>query len=143
MIGGGNPAYINELQKTARALNIEEKVEFISFVENPFSYMLSADGVLVCSENEAFGRVTVEAMKLGKPVIASDRGANTELIENVQNGLIYKYSDPKSLADKIQYLYENPELKKVLGTNAESWAKSNFNLEKYSSDLINVFEQNL
>ena len=57
------------------------------------------------SKNEAFGRVTVEYMLQNLAVIASDAGANSEIIENGVSGLLYRLGDVDDLARKmIMYL---------------------------------------
>ena len=55
----------------------------------------------MCSRAEAFGRVTVEAMKLGLPVIGAARGATPELVRDGWNGLLYAHGDANELAGKI------------------------------------------
>ena len=55
--------------------------------------MSIADVILVCSQWEAFGRITVEAMLTGKAVIASANGGTTELIKDGENGLLYTYGN--------------------------------------------------
>lgn len=84
---------------------------------------------IVPSVMEAFGRVTVEAMLSGNPVLASDAGANRELIEEDQTGWFFKEGDAEALAEKIKYIMENRKMISRMGRRAYTTAK-----EKYLSD---------
>ena len=64
---------------------------------------------LMCSRAEGFGRVTAEYMHAQLGVIASDSGANPELIQDGVNGLLFKSGDAKSLSECILRLYNNRE----------------------------------
>ena len=139
LVGRSVVGYTDYLEKFAQDLEVTHRVEFVSFVNNPWTYMVSADVVLMCSKCEAFGRVTVEAMKLGKALIGSNTGATPELIQDGWNGLIYQAGNAESLAEKIELLYSDKCLSEQMGLNAYTWANMNFHLEKYSSDLLNVF----
>jgi glycosyltransferase involved in cell wall biosynthesis len=141
LIGDEFENYAKELKVYVKSLEIEDKITFIPFVESPAQFMMAADVVLVCSRCEAFGRVTVEAMKLGKVVIGSNSGSMPELIRDGWNGLLYEPSSPSSLAEKIQLLSVNQDLRKEIETNAYQWANSKFTLKNYSSDLMNIVKE--
>lgn len=94
----------------------------------------------MCSRNEAFGRVTVEALKLGKPCIGANSGGTPELIRDGWNGLLYETGSPSSLAEKIEVLYWNKSLREELAKSAYHWANSTLSSENCISNLIKVFE---
>ena len=62
---------------------------------------------LMCSKAEGFGRVTIEYMHASLVVIASDGGANPELIRDRETGLLYTREDTKTLTEKMIYLWEH------------------------------------
>lgn len=68
------------------------------------SYYNACDAVIMPSRWEAFGLVAIEAMKYGKPVIASNRGALPELIEKRKNGIIFDFNDKESLIEIVDSL---------------------------------------
>ena len=100
--------------------------------------MRSADVILVFSRSEAFGRVTIEAMIAGKPVIGARSGATAELIQNGVNGLLYSVGDPESLAAEIRYLHDNPKVADQLGKNARKWVEEHFSQDRYSEKILSV-----
>ncbi|MGA7411351.1 MAG: glycosyltransferase family 4 protein, partial [Bryobacteraceae bacterium] len=126
VIGEGEPGYRRHLQTLAEKNQVAGSVVFTGSVPNAFPSMCSADVVLVCSRSEAFGRVTIEAMYSGKPLIGARSGATAELIDGGVNGLLYKTGDPEDLAAQIKYLYENPGIAKALGTSAKKWVEQRF-----------------
>lgn len=141
LIGDEFGNYAEELKDYVKDLGLDETITFIPFVENPVQFMIASDVVVVCSRSEAFGRVIVEAMKLGKSVIGSNSGSIPELIGDGWNGLLYDPSSPNSLADKILILSTNQDIRKKIETNAYQWANSKFTLKHYSSDLMNIIRE--
>jgi glycosyltransferase involved in cell wall biosynthesis len=103
--------------------------------------MRRADVVLMCSRSEAFGRVTIEGMLAGKPVIGSRSGATPELIQDGVTGLIYEPRNYKQLAQKIEYLYANPEKTALMGQQAKEWAMATFGQARYGDDLIRLLSE--
>lgn len=140
LVGSDFGDYTNYLRELAQELGISDRVDFISFVDHPSLYMKFADLTLMCSRCEAFGRVTIEAMKQGKAVIGADSGATSELIQDGWNGLLYQACSASALAEKIEVLYTNRQLRKEIEINAYKWANETFNMEKYTSNLLSVFK---
>jgi glycosyltransferase involved in cell wall biosynthesis len=140
IVGRSNPGYRERLEALVQQHKLEGRVSIIGSVLDRLPFVQSADIVLMCSRFEAFGRVTVEGMLAGKPVVAANTGANPELIQEGVNGLLYKVGDTRDLAEKIRYLYENQELAKRMGENGQAWAESIFNKERFSKEIIPFLE---
>lgn len=94
-----------------------------------------ADVEIVASQKEAFGRVTVEAMFAGMPVIASAAGANIELIQDGYNGLFFEVNNVKELAAKMESIILQPQMIEELGINAFHAATGKYTVTK-NMDLI-------
>lgn len=104
-----NFQYIEEIHNIIKKDKLSKKIKIYGYKKNPFPFVKEADIVLMCSKNEAFGRVTLEAMLLGKPVIGTNTGGTKELIKNGYNGFLYPFGDYKKLAKIIEFLYFNRE----------------------------------
>jgi len=141
LLGTEDPAYGTYVRNLAREMEVENITEFVPFTVDPFPLVAAADVALMCSKAEAFGRVTVEAMKLGKAVIGADSGGTSDIIQNGWNGLLYRAGDPEDLAKKLEILYKNRDLLRKLGETAQEWASQKFNLSSYTSNLINIFQE--
>jgi glycosyltransferase involved in cell wall biosynthesis len=140
LVGSVEKAYGHEIQRLAKAGGVERRVEITGF-RDPYPDIAASDAVLMCSRMEAFGRGTVESMKLGKPVIGSASGATRELIRDGWNGLLFRPGDSSDLADKIKLLYDDPALQRTLGENASEWSNERFSAENYATDLLKIFRE--
>ena len=90
---------------------------------------------MVTAKDEAFGRVTIEYMLMRMPVIASDSGANQELVDSGSTGMIYHLGNTEELANAIQMYVNNPALLAEQGSKAYSKAIDEFSAEK-NAELI-------
>jgi glycosyltransferase involved in cell wall biosynthesis len=138
--GLGIKKYHLFLESLVKEYNISDRVRFLGFVDPAFPVIQQSDVLLMCSRCEAFGCVTVEAMKLGKPVIGTASGGTKELIVEGFNGFLYPVGDYRALAGKIQFFIERKEKLLEMGENARKWANERFNLERYGKDLMAVIE---
>lgn len=134
---GGHAA---ELCDLARREGVEERLEVAGFSADPAQEIVAADVALTCSRLEAFGRATVEAMKLGRPVVAAASGGSVELVRDGWSGLLYQPGDAEALADRIERLHSDRELLRELGQNGCAWARATFTRQRFADDLLAVFE---
>lgn len=141
LIGPDVLSYEKKLRELASSLGVTENVEFVGSVPDAQPYFAAADIALVCARNEAFGRVTIEAMKAGKPVIGADHGGTSELISDGLNGLKFAAGDSEDLARKIEILYHDENMRREMGEHAQDWALTNFNREKFGKDLLQILEE--
>src|SRR5205085_12392344 len=89
IVGKGHKNYKDLLISTISLLNLEDHIFFLGYLKSPLNIMKQCNVLLMCSRNEAFGLVTIEAMSLGKPVIGTQSGGTTEIIKDGFNGLFY------------------------------------------------------
>ena len=141
IIGEGELKYKQYLESLIIKGNLENHIEFLGYIDNPFPVMQQADILLMCSRKEAFGRVTVEGMKAGKPVIGADSGGTKELIRDHYNGFLYTFGDYRELAEKVKYLCQHPDEARQMGENGKQWALKKFNIEHYTEEVLTVLRQ--
>lgn len=138
IIMGVATPYLNDLQTMVSEQGLEDYVKFLDFRENPYPVVNQTDVVLVCSSTEAFGRVTVEAMLLKKPVIGTNAGGTIELVREGYNGLFYESGDYGQLADKIEYLMDRPQKIREFGENGFKFAMRSFTSKEYGSKVYDL-----
>jgi glycosyltransferase involved in cell wall biosynthesis len=138
IVGVADKTYIEELTELL-VPEVCECVEFISFTNDIGYYYQRADIALVCSRCEALGRITIEAMKIGLPVVASDRGGNLELVEDGVNGYLYKQGNSVDLADKIKLLRDS-STRTQFGKNGKRFADENFSLIGFGKKFENLIQ---
>lgn len=138
LVGGGHPDYVSRLRELAGEGERDSRVTLVDFTESPLRYLAAADVALMCSRQEAFGRVTVEAMKMGKPVIGADAGATPELIRPHFNGWLYAAGNVEQLADRIGYCCEHRDELVQMGVNARRWALAEFNYLVHGRSIATI-----
>jgi glycosyltransferase involved in cell wall biosynthesis len=120
-----------ELRRLATDLNVAERIHFLGFCPQVVPLLLRVDLVAHCSTSpEPFGRVIVEAMLAGRPVVAAKGGGVLEIIKDNQTGLLVESGNPEALARAIQHLLENPNLASALGESAKRDAEQRFGLNQ-------------
>lgn len=121
----GDGPLMHELKAMVVELKLDNKVQFLGHLDNPFAYMSQADVFVSCSESEGFPNVLVEAMACGVPVIAADCIAgpreilaqqsdySTVLNEAVYdvNGMRYPVGDVSQLLVLLNRCYQEPKLR--------------------------------
>lgn len=128
----------DHVRKLIADLELGHAVELAGFVKDMTSLFRCSHALLMCSRNEAMGRVTVEAMGSGLPVIGHTSGGTLELVKDDFNGLLYP-GGPDALAERMLRLVNDPGLARMLGTNAMRDAAERFNVERYASEVLNVY----
>jgi glycosyltransferase involved in cell wall biosynthesis len=141
IVGGGETAEVDRLRQLIHTLHIGSHVELVGFVPDPYPYFARADVVLLCSHREAFARVTIEAMKMGRPVIAAQGGGTGEQIRDGFNGALYPPGDWIALADRIQTFCSDRKAASDMAVRAQEWATRTFNVERYGADMLAVLKE--
>ncbi|MCE5338452.1 MAG: glycosyltransferase family 4 protein [Methanomicrobiaceae archaeon] len=134
-----NGTYRKELEDYAKDNDVQDRVIFTGDLENPFVALNAAD--ILCHITKAEGGVSLsilEAMIIGKPIIASNIGGIPEAISNKENGLLVD-NNPQSILDAICRLIEDKELARLLGQNAEKKAKAKFDWDETIKTTINMY----
>ena len=124
-----------------RELGLADRVHVRGFSEEPTQLMNSADVFLMCSRREAFGRVTVEAMKLGKPVVGARSGGTPEIVKEGETGYLYSPGDPRELADRIRDLYADSSAREAMGAKGRQRADERFTLERYGAEVEDILRR--
>jgi len=103
------------------------------------NYYASAQAVIMPSHYESFGMVALEAMACGTPVIASEVGGLAFLVRDGETGFHVPDRDPDILADKLQLLLNDPELRARLGRQAAERAKQ-YAWPEIGARIVKVYE---
>jgi len=93
--------------------------------------------------NENFPRIIVESFACGVPVIASNRGALAEIVENNKTGLLFDPENTDDLAGKVSLLFRNRELIKVMSNNARREFENKYTAERNYEMLISIYKDTI
>lgn len=147
VIIAGGIASTRDSQKYAKELEIFIKqndldnVQLVGFVSDMNAIRRKSDVEIVASTMEAFGRVTVEAMLSGNPVLAADSGANGELIEEGRTGWLFETGNEYALADKMFMVIENKCAIRSIGKNAFNVASLNYLSHRNTQEIEKIYRK--
>lgn len=117
-------SYERELRERARLLGIADRVVFAGELANPYAPAARADVAMMPSASEAFGRVTLEHMHLGKPVIANRSGGSVELVVHDETGMLIDVTDIDQIVDALSRYAQDSALVARHGASALARADS-------------------
>jgi len=137
-------AYKEEVQVLVRRLGLWHCTEFLGAQRDVPGILAYLDlVVLATTTHEAFGRVVVEAMAAGVPVVATKVGGVVDIIEDGKNGVLVPPADPKSMADAIMRIFNDPQLARAMAENAYVQVKEKYNVELMVKNTLDVYRQAL
>lgn len=136
-----NRIHFEELNKDVEELNLNESVSFLKSPDDESKRMLfhSCTAVLYTPSNEHFGIVPLEAMLLGRPVIACNSGGPLETILHEETGYLCEAS-PSAFAQKMLKLAKDRSLARELGASASRHVRKQFSFQIFESKLSAVVE---
>jgi len=121
VIGGGienvNDPYVRQILDTVNKSDeiYKERIKFLGYRKDILSLLESVDVGLVCSKQEAFGRITIEYMMKGVFVIGANTGGTAELIKDGETGLLYQQGDYLALCKRmIDYIMKKDQYRIVI-----------------------------
>jgi glycosyltransferase involved in cell wall biosynthesis len=142
LVGRGlESEYGQRIDRLVEQFDLRDRVHIVGYSNDPLPLLNTVDVVLVCARREAFGRSTVEGMKLGKPVIGTRSGGTPEIVKEGETGLLYAPGDAKELAAKIGQLHENRVLCDSMGAKASRYARERFNQETYGREVEDLLRR--
>jgi len=139
----GRKVYKKKLINLVERYNLNKKVKFIQHCkEMPLAYSLSDVVVSASIEPEAFGRVSVEAQSMGKPIIATDIGGSKETIVNKKSGFLYKHDDPRELAKVLNAVIQlSQDELKLIGNEGRKNVTKKFDVETMCQSNLKEYKK--
>jgi glycosyltransferase involved in cell wall biosynthesis len=142
VITGEGPERKN-LELQARDLGISDRVVFGGFTSNPLRSAAAYDIAVSVSLFEGFPNTVVEYFAAGTPVVATDAGGVSEMVENMKNGLIVPCGDVQKLHDGLVLLMEKPQLREDLRKNALRTVEAKFSEDIMVDKLETFFKETI
>ena len=144
-VGGdaGREAFKVELRKLAEQMGVADRIRFTGLCRDmPAAYSLASVVVSASIKPEGFGRTSVEAQAMGRPVVVSDHGGVRETVVDGATGWRVPPGDGAALAAAIDdALALDPEARSALATRAMSHVRDNFTLELMQQRTLAVYDE--
>jgi glycosyltransferase involved in cell wall biosynthesis len=125
-------------RQQACELGLAEYVDFEGFVNDPQPWFQTCDLFVLCSDCEGLPMTIIEAMRSGKPVVATAVGGVPELVVEGLNGFIVQPGDHLNLAIRIESLLLDRSLATNFGSAGKARFEANFTVNKMLSEYVRV-----
>ncbi|MBU5434570.1 glycosyltransferase family 4 protein [Pseudoflavonifractor sp. MSJ-37] len=141
MVLAGDGPLLEPARQQVEALGLTEQVKFIGFRKDIKNLYKGSDLYINSSEHEALSYLIIEAMAAGLPVIATDMGGNSDIVNDEAGcGLLVKYDDPVSMSDAMKRLMEDPDLLARCKAGALRTIDEKFEIHKWMEKTFAVYE---
>jgi glycosyltransferase involved in cell wall biosynthesis len=122
--------FLEKIRAEICALGIQDRVIFLGWKENVREVIYGIDIIVHPSiQPEPFGLAIIEAMALQRPIVASRLGAIPEIIDDEEDGFLFKSDSIEDLAEKIMCLYKNSEMRKIFGVKGRLKIAEKFDIK--------------
>ena len=134
--------HLEDLRKEISAAHLEDQVRLAGYTEKPLDILAAFDVfVLPSLRPEPFGLVVLEAMNCGIPTIASAHGGPVEIIRDGVTGFLVSPNNEMALANSIESLILNPDLRESMGSAARSEIRRSYDLRNFGKRIRQVFRE--
>jgi L-malate glycosyltransferase len=134
-----NRAYSDALAALAQRLGVSNAVRFLGERSDIAAVLAAVDVALVPSWYEPFGRVALEAMIMGVPVIATAVGGTREVVTDGVDGLVLAPEQPVAWAAAIESLLGDPERRTTMGARGRARALRDFSPDRQADEILGVY----
>jgi glycosyltransferase involved in cell wall biosynthesis len=138
-----NPVYVKEIKELIKTLNLDDKVALVGYCDDMPAALMLADLVISASsdEPEAFGRITIEAMAMGKPVIATAHGGSLETVRAGKSGWLVEPGNPTEMARALGEALAAPEVLVEFGRYGKDVVDRQFTLQSMCEMTVSFYKQ--
>ncbi len=138
----GQEHFKDNLEKVIKESPAKDNITISDYCSDIWTIWHACDiAVVPSTEPEPFGMVAIEAMAVGKPVVAAAHGGLTEIIEDGKTGILVEPGNSTELAKAIAYLASNPDKRNEYGENGLKRQRNIFTLEKYIDSFAALYSR--
>lgn len=142
-VGAFDPAskYVRGLFKQVAEMRLTDRVHFVGHETDMPAVYAAADIVVSAAseEAEAFGRVSIEAQAMARPVVASAHGGSLETVDSGKTGILFEPGNSRSLAAGLEALLDNPGLCRQYGEKGQAWVQKNFTTRQMCQKTLDLY----
>ena len=139
IVGGGE--LMQELKALAVSLGLSNELVFTGFREDVGAFYRLADLFVMSSVEEGLGTAVLDALAMGKPVVATSSGGIPEMITDGENGRLVPAKNPSALADGISELLADPNKAECMAARGPELVRARFSIDAMVAGNINVYER--
>ena len=141
VVGGvKDRCYAGEVRETVRRLGLEKNVLFSEFREDLPEILALLKVLILASTVDSLGRVGLEAMAAGTPVVAVAAGGLPEIVIDGRTGVLVESADPARIAEAAARVLDDPELARGVAEGGRRFVEENYSLEGQVRKIERVLE---
>ena len=139
----GRTVFRKKLENLVQQYDLTKNIKFVDHCKKmPLAYYLSDVVVSSSIEPEAFGRVSIEAQSMKKPIIASNIGGSNETIIDNKTGLLFESGNPQALSNKLKEIIKLDTLTlDLMGNEGRKNVLNRFNIEKMCFNTYSEYKK--
>jgi len=130
----------SRLERQAESVGVRKNIIFTGWRKDAVEILDLFDILVLPSLNEGMGKVLVEGMALGKPIIASNVGGIIDLVRNGENGILVPPGDSDALGEAILQLLKDKNLSEKLGKNGKAMVYPEFDASVMVKQIDDLYE---
>ncbi|MEX2295386.1 MAG: glycosyltransferase family 4 protein [Gemmatimonadota bacterium] len=141
-VSDGDDDYYDTLRERVNSLGLADRIVFTGFRPDVRQAMAAMDLVVHAStEPEPFGMVLIEAMSLGRPIVATRGGGPEDIVLHGETGLLVERGAIREMRNAIVELRENPERARAMGEKGRDRVRTNFSAEIHTSRVSRMYDE--
>ncbi len=136
-----NPSFTKKLRDLIGHHHLHDSVKLVGHCQDMPAALSISDLVVSASSSqpEAFGKVAIEAMAMGKPVIATKHGGSLETVRDGETGWLVSPGDPTSLAQALETAIKRKDELKAVGQKGRNWVQLHFTAQQMCKKTIALY----
>jgi len=135
-----NFVWIGNQHEVTEYGELPENCHFVGNIPNAGAYCSQADLFMLPSNYEGLPMVIIEAMSLGKPIIASDVDGISEIVKNGENGYVLE-NKAEVFAEKIRLVLEDDETYRKFCKKSHEYYESKLTVEKMVAEYMKIYDR--
>jgi glycosyltransferase involved in cell wall biosynthesis len=139
LVLAGDGELRSDLEALTNELGMRDRVRLLGYVADIGSWYAAFDAFLLTSANEGAPVVAIEAQAAGLPVVATDAGGTRTVVDDGETGFVVDIGDVDAMANRLQQLRDDDDLRTTLGTTAAKRMRSKFSIERMVDDVEAVY----
>ncbi|WP_253912568.1 glycosyltransferase family 4 protein [Vibrio sp. B1Z05] len=139
LIGDGELS--SEIKNFVESNNMHNNVEILGWIDSVEKLLPAYDLFVLPSLWEGMPLAILEAQSCGLPAIVSDIPGNSDLVKDGFNGYLFEKDNSQDLADKIQMIVSDSNLREILANNAREYICNEYSNTKRNNSVLNIYNQ--
>lgn len=136
-----SPELEAEAWKRAEEAGIRKNLILTGFRTDALSIMAFMNIVTICTQHRVMGRMPIEAMALGRPlVVTAGHSGRSRVVVDGQTALVVPPADPEAIAGGVARLLQSPALCEQLSQQGQIYAREHFDPQKNAQEVMKIYD---